>query len=120
MRQLFYNCNMAKLEEAIVSAEENKEFVGTVAFKNEEITLPDGSTMALGIDGDHFVLVYQSKKGAPFAVYDYDSGRKIFRTDKKSGSEYDFEKMRQLMKYFFSNAREEDMITILPPGSMHE
>jgi hypothetical protein len=111
---------MSKFEEIIVSAEEDNQFVGTVAFKSEEKTLPDGSTMAIGIDGGHWILVYQKKKGSLFTVYDYDSGRKIFRTDRKPGSEYDFQKMRRLIKYFFSNAREEDMVTILPPGSMHE
>ena len=118
--KLAYNKTMAKLEEAITSVNEDKRFVGTVALKNEEKTLPDGSTIALGIDGGHWVLVYQKKKGAQFSVYDYDSSRKILRADKKPGSEQDFEQMRKLIIYFFSNAREEDIVTILPPGGTHE
>ena len=117
---MFYNPGMAKLEEIITSAEENHQFVGTIAFKSEEITLPDGSTMALGIDCGHWVLVYQRKKGAAFVVYDYDSDTKAFRADKMPGTRYDFQQMRQLIKYFFASARDEDLVTILPPGSAYE
>jgi hypothetical protein len=112
---------MAKLEDTILSAAgEDRQFVGTIAFRNEEITLPDGSSMALGIDGGHWVLVYQRGRGVSFTVYEYDSDKKTLRIDKKPGLDDDYKEMRKLIGYFFSHARTEDLITILPPRSGHD
>ncbi len=113
---------MAKLDEALaaVNINEDHNFVGTIAFRNEQLTLPDGSTIALGIDGGHWVLVYQKGKGAQFRVYDYDGHTKLFRVDKKPGADKDLAEMKRLVKYFFSNAHTEDLVTILPSGSMAE
>jgi hypothetical protein len=93
----------------------DKNFVGTVAFRNEELTLPDGSKMALGIDGGHWVLVYQEEAGSSFQVFEYDQpGRKIV-VDKKAGAAEDIKRFKQLVGYMFANADVEDLVTLLPP-----
>lgn len=115
MRQLAYNSDMAKLEEAIISsAKENRQFVGTIAPKSEDLTLPNGATMALGIDDGRWVFVYQKTKGAQFLAYEYDSNTNSFRVDKRAGTDHDFSEMRRLLKYFFAHAQTEDLVTILP------
>lgn len=75
---------MARLDDVLgpVSGEDHL-FVGTIAFRNEQLTLPDGSTIALGIDDAHWVLIYQKEKKAPFVVYDYDENTKLFRVRQK-------------------------------------
>ena len=47
----------------------NKQFIGTIAFKSEEITLPDGSKMALGLDDGHWVLIYQTGPNQKMEVF---------------------------------------------------
>jgi len=121
MRPVAYNFDMAKLEDVIFSAnKEDRQFVGTIAFRNDEIFLPDGSSMALGIDGGHWVLVYQRGRGVHFTVYEYDSNKQALRVDKKPGSDEDYKEMKKLIGYFFSHARTEDLITIIPPRSSHD
>ncbi|HTY13252.1 MAG TPA: hypothetical protein VMD02_03580 [Candidatus Omnitrophota bacterium] len=112
---------MAKLAEALAyENNEDKTFVGTIAFRNEQLTLPDGSTIALGIDRAHWVVVYQKEKGSQFKVFDYDGHTKQFRVDKRNGADEDMKEMKRLIRYFYSNARTEDLITILPSGSVQE
>lgn len=121
MRQLSYNRPMAKLEDVLIAVNrEDRQFVGTIALRSDEISLPDGSSMALGIDGGHWVLVYQNGKGSPFVVYEYDSNKQTLRIDKKTGSDEDFKEMKKLIGYFFSHARTEDLIPIIPPRSGHD
>lgn len=94
---------------------EDAKFIGTIAFRSEEITLPNGSKMALGIDDGHWVLVYQEKAGTAFQVYECDwPERKIF-IDKKPGGPEEFKTFKKLVNYFFSEANTEDLVTILPP-----
>lgn len=93
----------------------DKKFVGTVALRNEELTLPDGSKMALGIDGEHWVLVYQKQAGGNFSVFEYDHREKKIVLDKKTGGEAEVKTFRQLVGYFFAHADVEDLVTILPP-----
>ena len=96
-------------------ANEDQKFIGTIAFRSEELTLPDGSKMALGIDGGHWVLVYQEKPGKTFHVYECDWRDRKIAVDKKSGSEPDFQHFKKLIQYLFSQAQVEDLVTILPP-----
>ncbi len=93
----------------------DKNFVGTVAFRNEELTLPDGSKMALGIDDGHWVLVYQAEAGKNFQVFEYDrhSGKLI--VDKKPGEKEELKDFKRLVGYFFSHADVDDLVTLLPP-----
>lgn len=94
----------------------DSNFVGTITFKSEDISLPDGSKMALGIDDGHWVLVYQKKAGDPFQVFECDwLGQKII-LDKKPGGIKEFATFRKLLKYFISEAKTEELVTILPPG----
>ena len=94
----------------------DERFIGTIAFRSEEITLPDGSKIALGIDDGHWVLVYQEKAGAPFQVFEYDQrGKKIF-VDKKPGGEEELKLFRRRVSYFFSSVHVDDLVTILPPS----
>lgn len=91
----------------------DKNFIGTIAFCNEEVCLPDGSKMALGIDDGHWVLVYQKEAKSTFRLFEYDlHGQKIF-VDKKSGGLEDIKYFKKLVKYFISNALVEDLVTIL-------
>lgn len=94
---------------------EDQEFVGTIAFRSDEISLPDRSSMALGIDGPHWVLVYQKERGAQFMVFEYDNRTGVFRKDKRPGTHEEYQEMRRHVKYFFEHAHTEDLVTIMPP-----
>lgn len=96
----------------------DRDFVGTITFRNEEIALPDGSKMALGIDGAHWVLVYQEKIGQPFHIMECDWREKKLFLDKKPGREDDLKKFKQLLKYFLAEAGVDDLVTILPPSAV--
>ncbi len=93
----------------------DRNFVGTVAFRNEELTLPDGSKMALGIDDGHWVLVYQPAAGRNFRVFEFDrhSGRIV--VDKKAGDRAEVGEFKKLVGYFFAHADVDDLVTLLPP-----
>ena len=93
----------------------DRAFVGTIAFRNEELTLPDGSKMALGIDGGHWVLVYQQSAGATFQVFEYDQPDKKIVVDKKAGSAEDIKAFKKLIGYMFSHTDTDDLVTLLPP-----
>ncbi len=108
---------MGRLLEVIENTPKpDHNFVGTIAFKSEELTLPNGSVMALGIDAGHWVLVYQKEKKASFVVYEYDSASNSLLVDKKSGTQHDYRQMKELIDYFFSHAYTDDLVTILPSG----
>lgn len=113
---LRYNPNMTRLAKYIEQVElQDKNFTGTIAFRSEALTLPDGSKMALGIDGGHWVLVYQEKPGSTFQVYECDWREKKIMVDKKSGGEPELARFKKLVNYFFANSQVEDLVTILPP-----
>ena len=107
---------MTKLAGYIEDIEKlDKNFVGTIAFRSEEINLPNGSKMALGIDDGHWVLVYQKETKAPFQVFEYDWHAKKILVDRKPGSDKDFQEFKKLISYFLKNATVEDLVTIFPP-----
>ena len=109
--------NMSKLINAIDSTTcIDKTFIGTIAFKSEDIELPNGSTMALGIDCGRWVLIYQNEKGDSFVVYEYDSTNNSLLIDKKAGDKHDFIKMKEHINYFFTHAYTDDLVTIVPSG----
>lgn len=93
----------------------DKDFVGTIAFRNEEIALPDGSKMALGIDDGHWVLVYQKVAGTHFQVFEYNQHDKKLIVDKKTGAAEEIKEFKNHIKYFFAHAQVNDLVTILPP-----
>ncbi|MDD5594185.1 MAG: hypothetical protein PHG97_05555 [Candidatus Margulisbacteria bacterium] len=93
----------------------DKNFVGTVAFRNEELTLPDGSKMALGIDDGHWVLVFQKGAGASFQVFEFDQHEKKVAVDKKPGTADDLKQFKKLIGYLFASAEVDDLVTLLPP-----
>jgi len=93
----------------------DRTFVGTIAFRSEELTLPDGSKMALGIDGGHWVLVYQPGAGSAFRVYEYDQPDKKIIVDKKAGSAEEIKTFKKLVGYMFAHAEVDDLVTLLPP-----
>jgi len=91
----------------------DKNFIGTIAFRSEEVCLPDGSRMALGIDDGHWVLVYQKEAKSTFQLFEFDlHGKKIF-VDKKSGGLEDIKYFKKLVRYFLNQALVEDLVTIL-------
>jgi hypothetical protein len=95
---------------------QDKHFIGTVAFKNEERTLPDGSKIALGIDDGHWVLIHQPPAGQRIAVYKYDRHENKLMIDERSGGEKELADFLAHLKYFFDHAKTEDLVTLLPPG----
>jgi hypothetical protein len=108
---------MARLDEYLGKVDFCDDcFVGTVAFRNEEKTLPDGSKAALGIDDGHWVLVNQPV-GAPIQVFEFDQKKKKIVLDKKIGGDQEVRLFKQLVGYFFANAHTEDLVTLLPPSS---
>ncbi|MBN3032528.1 MAG: hypothetical protein JW873_00340 [Candidatus Saganbacteria bacterium] len=93
----------------------DKNFIGTIAFRSEELALPDGSKMALGIDGGHWVLVYQPGGGTPFQVFEYDREAGKIIVDKKPGAAGEIREFKRLVGYLFARADVEDLVTLLPP-----
>ncbi|MDI6731235.1 MAG: hypothetical protein QME05_01465 [Candidatus Margulisbacteria bacterium] len=93
----------------------DKNFLGTIAFRHENLVLPDGSKMALGIDDGHWVLVYQGKAGSTFKVYNYNQHENSMAVDQKPGNDEDKKHMFKLLCYFFAQAQTDDLVTILPP-----
>lgn len=93
----------------------DERFVGTVAFREESLTLPDGSKMALGMDDGHWVLVFQPKAGSAFKVFEYDHHEQKIILDKKAGGIEDLKLFKKLVRYFMAQASVEDLVTILPP-----
>ena len=94
----------------------DKNFVGTVTFRSEEITLPDGSKMALGIDDGHWILIYQKPKDKHFEVFKYNHHDKKIYVGQKMGSKEDFSLFKKHINYFLSHARVQDLVTLLPGG----
>lgn len=93
----------------------SRDFIGTVAFRSEDVHLPDGSKIALGIDDGHWVLVYQKSSHGHFKVFNYDHHEKKLFIDQKPGREKDLETFKKHIKYFFSHAIVNDLVTLLPP-----
>ncbi|KPJ66728.1 hypothetical protein AMJ44_07915 [candidate division WOR-1 bacterium DG_54_3] len=96
---------------------QDKQFVGTITLKSEEIALPDGSKMALGIDDGLWMLVYQKAPHAPFKAFKYIQPENKILVDQKPGGEGDLKDFKKLVKYFFTHAKVEDLVTLLPPAS---
>ncbi|MFH1541952.1 MAG: hypothetical protein ABIE84_02550 [bacterium] len=93
----------------------DKTFVGTITFRSEEFALPDGSKMALGIDGSHWVLVIQKSHKADFHVYKFDQKENKISVDEKAGGTADIEKFKKHIRYFFEQAKVDELVTLLPP-----
>ena len=94
----------------------DKEFAGTVAFRNEKLCLPDGSKVAIGIDGERWVIVYQESPHTPFVVCEYNAEAQTVVIDKKKGGEEDMEKVRKIANYFLEHAEVDDVVTIESGG----
>jgi hypothetical protein len=95
----------------------DREFAGTVAFKNEKLSLPDGSKVAIGMDGALWVIVYQEAPHMPFVVCEYDADKQTVIIDKKPGGSQDLEKARRIVNYFFEHAQVDDLVTIESGGT---
>lgn len=94
----------------------DREFAGTVAFKNEKLSLPDGSKVAIGMDGGFWVIVYQEAPHLPFVVCEYDAEKQTVIIDKKAGGSSDLAKARKIVNYFFEHAQLDDLVTIESGG----
>lgn len=92
----------------------DKNFIGTITFRSEEITLPDGSKMALGIDDGHWVLVYQKSARGNFVVFNYVQADKKLTLDQKPGSAEDLKIFNNHLNYFLSHANVNDLVTLVP------
>ena len=92
----------------------DKQFVGTIAFRNEEIHLPDNSKMALGMDDGHWILVYQKSPGARFQAFSFDAHSGKLLVDQKAAAPEDYKNFKAYVNYFLANAKTEDLVTILP------
>jgi len=90
----------------------DREFVGTVAFRNEKLSLPDGSKVAIGIDGERWVIVYQEAPQSPFVVYEFNANKHTVIVDKKLGEPADVDRVKKIVSYFYENAQIEDVVTI--------
>ncbi|MFH1362538.1 MAG: hypothetical protein ABIH69_07830 [bacterium] len=105
---------MTKVAESLQNINNlDHHFVGTITLKSEEIRLPDGTKMALGIDGAHWVLIYQ--KDTKFKVYKYIQGENSIFVDHKEGNQADLVEFKQHINYFMANANTEQLVTYLPP-----
>jgi hypothetical protein len=96
---------------------QDQHFVGTITFKSEEIALPDESKMALGIDGGHWVLVYQRSPHGPFQMFKYDQREEKIFVDQKPGGAEEIKVFKKHLGYFLGHAEVEDLVTLLPPRS---
>lgn len=94
---------------------EDRNFVGTVAFKSEQVSLPDGSKMALGIDDGIWVLIHEKPQRGRITCYEYDNHEGKLLIDKKQCGREMLAEMCRLINYFIENAHEEDLVTIFPP-----
>ena len=94
----------------------DKQFIGTITFRSEDVSLPDGSKIALGIDDGHWVLIYQPPAGQRISVYKYDRHENKLMIDQRSGGEKELADFLAHLKYFFDHAKTEDLVTLLPPG----
>lgn len=101
---------------------QDKRFIGTIALKNEELTLPDDSKMALGIDDGHWILIYQEKPASRFKVFKYDQHEDKLLVDQKPGGLTEKKNLKKHIAYFLSHAKVADLVTLLPPqpGQMEE
>lgn len=108
---------MSSIKQSISQASNiNREFVGTVAFRNEKLALPDGSKVAIGIDGERWVIVYQRAPKLPFIIYEYNANSNTVKVDKQAGGSEDIGKVKEIINYFFENTQVEDVVTIEPGG----
>ena len=104
---------MPSIQEGILSVKEHdKKFAGTIAFRNEKLTLPDGSKVALGIDSERWVVLYQKVSSAPFVMYEYNASNDFLLVDKKPGTKDDFKVLTKIVNYFISKAEISDVVTI--------
>ena len=94
---------------------QDKQFVGTLAFRSEEFALPDGSKIALGIDDGIWVLIYQSPSEPQIKVYKYDQHEDKLVVDQKQGKEKEQVEFRKHVEYFLDHARVDELVTLLPP-----
>jgi len=94
---------------------EDQNFVGTIAFKSEQVSLPDGSKMALGIDDGRWVLIYQKPNSREIVCYEYNSHDRKLLVDMKAGKKEDLVQMNKLISYFFESTDVDDLVTIFPP-----
>ena len=93
----------------------DKQFLGTIAFRSENMALPNGNKMALGLDDGHWVLVYQESSKAHFKVFNYDQHENKIHLDKKLGNKDTLKEFKKHINYFFSHAKVADLVTLLPP-----
>lgn len=94
----------------------DKDFVGTIAFKNEKLSLPDGSKVAIGMDGSIWVIVYQEAPHMPFVVCEYNAEKNTVVVDKKLGGSGDMDKIKKIVNSFFEQAEIDDLVTIESGG----
>ena len=94
----------------------DKEFIGTIAFRNEKLCLPDGSKVAIGIDGERWVIVYQEAPHTPFVVCEYNAEKQTALIDKKHVEADTMDRIKNIVAYFFEHAEVDDLVTIESGG----
>ena len=94
---------------------QDKQFIGTFAFRSEEFCLPDGSKIALGIDDGLWVLIHQNPADPRIKVYKYDQHEDKIFIDQKPGGEKELKEFQKYLGYFLNHAKVEDLVTLLPP-----
>ncbi|MFC1559643.1 hypothetical protein ACFLZ2_00490 [Candidatus Margulisiibacteriota bacterium] len=95
-----------------VVKEHDKKFAGTIAFRNEKLTLPDGSKVAIGIDSERWVILYQRTPSAPFVMFEYNADNHMLLVDKVQGTDKEYKILSGILDYFFSHADVSDVVTI--------
>jgi hypothetical protein len=86
---------------------QDKHFIGTITFKSEDLALPNGSKMALGIDDGHWVLIVQHAAASDMKVFQYDQHEQKIIVDQKTGNEKDVAEFKDQLRYFFQHAHSE-------------
>ena len=94
---------------------QDKQFIGTIAYRSEEFALPDGSKIALGIDDGLWVLIYQTPSDPRIKVYKYDQHENKITVDQKTGKEREYREFEKHLEYFLGHAKVEELVTLLPP-----
>jgi len=114
-----YDFHMPNIKQGVSSVKLlDKGFSGTVAFKSDKISLPDGSKVAVGIDNERWVILYQKTADSHLVIYEYNAEKRTLLVDKKKGSDEEHKMLSKIVNYFFKNADVDDVVTIEIGGNI--
>ena len=91
-----------------------RDFNGTVTFRDDHTTLPDGSKMSLGIERGRWVVLIQGSSHQHIRCYMYNAENGHIEVDGVPGTIGDVSAMMKHIEYFLEHVRTEDLVTIPP------